>query len=50
MSSEAIEDMLNDYRNELNGIEARKEQLSADIEELQAILDERASDEQDEDE
>lgn len=48
MSSEAIEDMLTDYRNELNGIEARKEKLSAEIEELQTILDDRASDEPEE--
>ena len=51
MSTEAIEDMLTDYQNELATIEARKEQLSGEIEELQAMLDERASEEpNDEDE
>lgn len=45
MSTEAIEDMLTDYRNELATIEARKEWLSGEIDELQALLDERASDE-----
>lgn len=48
MSTEAIEDMLTDYRNELATIEARKEWLSGEIDELQAMLDERASDEPDE--
>ena len=45
MPSEAIAQQLTDYQNELNSIEARKEWLSNEIEELQAILDERASDE-----
>lgn len=47
MSTEAIEDMLTDYRNELATIEARKEWLSGEIDEQQTMLDERASDEPD---
>lgn len=45
MSSEAIEDTLTDYRNELKRLDERKEWLSGEIDELQAILDERADDE-----
>ena len=42
MSTEAIEDMLTDYRNELAGVEQRREWLSGEIGELQTILDDRA--------
>ena len=44
MSSEAIENLLTDYKNELAATEARQEWLSGEIEELQAILDDRAQD------
>ena len=50
MASSAILDMLTDYRNELATIEARKEWLSAEIDELQAILDERGQEECERDE
>ena len=45
MESGAIEDVLTDYRNELKCLDERKEWLSGEIDELQAILDERADDE-----
>ncbi len=44
MSSEAIENLLTDYQNELAGIEARQEWLSGEIEELQGVLDDRVQD------
>lgn len=42
MSTEAIEDMLTGYRNELAGVDRRREWLTNECEELQAILDDRA--------
>ncbi len=45
MKSEAIEDMQNDFRNELAAIENRKEWLLDQIEEMEDILNERSQEE-----
>lgn len=48
MSTSELEDLLTDYQNEKSECEARVELLTGEIDELQAIVDERNSETEDE--
>jgi hypothetical protein len=49
MTTEDLEQLLTDYQNEKTRLEERVEWLTNECEELQAIIDERADDDADED-
>ena len=49
MATEDLEQLLTDYQNEKRSHESRVEWLTSECEELQAIIDERAQDEAEED-